>query len=161
MLKLSGIRTIWSVEPVAARRDLARFVGADAAIDPSAADPVREILHETSKRGVDLAIDCAALGDSVNQSIQVVRNAGRVIVTGIPAQDYVNLAFHVMRRKEIAFLSVRRSNHDSEAALRLLETEPHRFAPIMTHQRPVTQIQQAFEMCERRADGVGKLTIRF
>jgi L-iditol 2-dehydrogenase len=161
MLKLSGIRRIWCVEPVAARRDLARALGADAVIDPSAADPVHEILHETSERGVDMAFDCAAKGGSVNQCLYTTRNAGRVIITGIPAEDSVKLEFHVMRRKELAFLSVRRSNHDTETALRLLEAVPKRFAPILTHQRQVTQIQPAFELSESYSDGVGKMTICF
>ena len=159
MLKLSGVHRIWSVEPVAARRELAKAMGADAAIDPVAADPVHEILRESSKRGADIAIDCAAQGDTINQCVHVARNAGRVVVTGIPAQDHINLAFHIMRRKELAFYSVRRSNHDSETALRLLESDPRRFSPLLTHERPISQIQSAFEMCESHADGVGKMTI--
>lgn len=161
MLKLSGVRRIWSVEPVAARRELALAMGADAAIDARAADPVHEVLRDTSGRGVDMAIDCAAQGDTINQCFYATRNAGRVIVTGIPAEDHVRLAFHIMRRKELAFYSVRRSNHDSETALRLLENERKRFAPLLTHERHVSQIQAAFEMSESYADGVGKMTIRF
>jgi L-iditol 2-dehydrogenase len=159
MLKLSGIRRIWAVEPVRARRELALAMGADAVMDVD--DPAREILRETSGRGVDLAIDCAARGDSINQCLYAARNAGRVVVTGIPAEDHVNLAFHIMRRKELAFFSVRRSNHDSETALRLLESERRRFTPLLTHERPLSQIQSAFELAESYADGVGKMTIRF
>jgi threonine dehydrogenase-like Zn-dependent dehydrogenase len=136
-------------------------LGADAAIDPEATDPVREILRDTSKRGVDIAFDCAAKGDSVNQCLHAARNAGRVVVTGIPSEDHIYIAFHIVRRKELAFHAVRRSNHDSETALRLLETERKRFAPMLTHERPVSQIQSAFELCEAYADGVGKMTIRF
>lgn len=161
MLKLSGTRRIWAVEPVRARRELARAMGADAVIDPAGDDPAREVLSETSGRGIDLAIDCAARGDSINQCLHAARNAGRVVVTGIPAQDHVSLAFHIMRRKELAFFSVRRSNHDSETALRLLESEPKQFAPVLTHQRPLSQIQAAFELAESYDDGVGKMTIRF
>jgi L-iditol 2-dehydrogenase len=161
LLKLSGIHRIWSVEPVAARRELAKAMGADAAIDSATADPVHEILRETSKRGVDIAIDCAAQADTINQCVHAARNAGRVVVTGIPAQDHINLAFHIMRRKELAFFSVRRSNHDSETALRLLESNQKLFSPLLTHNRPISQIQSAFEMCETHADGVGKMTISF
>jgi L-iditol 2-dehydrogenase len=161
MLKLSGISRIWAVEPVAARRELARALGADTTIDPSSTDPVHEILRDTSKRGVDIAIDCAAKGDTVNQCVHAARNAGRVVVTGVPSEDYINLAFHDMRRKELAFYSVRRSNHNSETALRLLEAERKRFAPMLTHERSLSQIQAAFEICESYADGVGKMTIRF
>ena len=159
MLKLSGAGRVWSVEPVASRRDLARVLGADAAIDPGASDPSREILRDTANRGVDIAIDCAGKADSINHCLQVARNAGRVVVTGIPSDDYIRLALHLMRRKELAFYSVRRSNHDSEAALRLLAAHSRLFAPILTHERPLVDIQPAFELCEQYADGVGKLTV--
>lgn len=152
MLKLSGISRVWAVEPVDARRQLALTLGADAVLDPSAADSVR---------GVDIAFDCAGGADTVNRCVYAARNAGRVIITGIPERDHIDLAFHVMRRKELALFSVRRSNHDSETALRLLETEPKRFAPVLTHQRPLTEIQPAFELCESHGDGVGKMIIHF
>ena len=159
LLKLSGVTRVWSVEPVAHRRDLARTLGASAVIDPSAADPAREILRDTANRGVDLAIDCAGKEDSINQCIQAARHAGRVVVTGIPSDDYVRLALHILRRKELAFYSVRRSNHDSEAALGLLAAHSRLFAPILTHERTLAHVQPAFELCEQYADGVGKLTI--
>ena len=157
-LKLSGVTRVWTVEPIAHRRDLARAVGADVVIDP-AAGPVSEILHDTANRGVDIAIDCAGKEDSINHCIQAARHFGRVVVTGIPSEDYIRLAFHIMRRKELAFYCVRRSNHDSEAALSLLSSHSRLFAPILTHQRPLTGIQAAFELCESYADGVGKLTV--
>ena len=160
LLKLSGVTRIWSVEPVAHRRDLARTLGAAAAIDPRTADAAHEILRDTAGRGVDIAIDCASKDDTINQCIQAVRNAGRVVVTGIPSEDYIRLAFHIMRRKELAFYSVRRSNHDSETALRLLGAHSKFFAPILTHERPLADVQRAFEMCEQYAGGVGKLTLK-
>jgi L-iditol 2-dehydrogenase len=159
MLKLSGVTRVWSVEPVSHRRDLARAMGADAMIDPAAADAAREILRDTANRGVDIAIDCAGKADSINHCIQAACHAGRVVVTGIPSEDYVRLALHILRRKELAFYSVRRSNHDSETALRLLAAHSKLFAPILTHERPLAGIQPAFELCEQYADGVGKLTI--
>ena len=159
MLKLSGAGRVWCVEPVAHRRDLAIALGADAVIDPGTAYPARAGLRDTGNRGVDIAIDCAGKADSINQCIQAARHAGRVVVTGIPSDDYVRLALHLMRRKELAFYSVRRSNHESEAALRLLAAHSGLFAPILTHERPLANIQAAFELCEQYADGVGKLTV--
>jgi L-iditol 2-dehydrogenase len=161
VLKLSGVTRIWSVEPVAHRRDLARTLGAQALVDPTTADPAREILRDTANRGVDIAIDCAGKAGSIDQCIQAARHAGRVVVTGIPSDDYVRIALHILRRKELAFYSVRRSNHDSETALRLLAAHSPRFAPILTHERPLAEIQAAFVLCEQYADGVGKLTITF
>ena len=159
LLKLSGVSRLWAVEPVSHRRELARQMGADAAIDPVAVDPVQELLRDTGKRGVDFSIDCVSKGDSTNQAIRSTRSAGRVVITGIPSEEYVSLASHVIRRKELTIYTVRRSNHDSETALRLLAEQPSRFAPILTHERPLSAVQSAFEICESYADGVGKLTL--
>ena len=158
-LKLAGAGRVWSIDPVACRRELIRIAGADATVDPAAVDPVAEILRETGGRGVDVAIDCAAKDGSINQCINVARNAGRVVVTGIPAEAMVSLEFSPMRRKEIAFFNVRRSNHESEQAMELLAAHEGTFAPLITHTRPLAEIGNAFQQLEHYRDGVGKIVI--
>lgn len=156
-LKLAGASRVWSIEPVAHRRELALKLGADAALDPAAVDPVLQILADTGQRGVDVALDCATKGDSMNQCLRVTRNAGRVVITGIPVEVCVSLQFHVMRRKEIAVFNVRRSNSESHRALELLDEHSACFAPLITHTRPLEAVEPAFSMLERYEDGVGKL----
>jgi L-iditol 2-dehydrogenase len=158
-LRLSGAGRIWAVEPVAERRELARQAGADAVLDPSAIDPSREILRDTGGRGVDVTIDCAAKGGSVNHCLRAARNAGRVVITGIPVETEVPLEFSPMRRKELAVFNVRRSNHDSAAARDLLVGHLAPFAAIVTHTRPLAAIAEAFSQVEHYAGGVGKLVI--
>lgn len=160
-LKLSGISRLWCVEPVAHRRELAKQMGADVTIDPTQTDPVKEVLADTGQRGVDVAIDCATQGDTVNQCLYATRNAGRVVITGIPSEEFPKLAFHTMRRKEIAFYTVRRSNRESELALKLLADHPKRFVPVLTHSQSIDDIQPVFERCERYADGIGKFVLTF
>jgi L-iditol 2-dehydrogenase len=158
-LKLAGAGRVWAIDPVAHRLDLARAVGADAIIDPRAADPVRQILSDTGNRGVDVAIDCAGKDNSINQSIHTTRNAGRVVVTAIPPGVLVPIEFSPLRRKEIALYNVRRSNHESGQALGLLAEYTTRFAPIVTHRRPLDEISRAFAQLETYEDGVGKVVI--
>jgi L-iditol 2-dehydrogenase len=158
-LKLAGAGRVWAIEPVAARRELALRAGADAAVDPAAVDPSREILRDTGGRGVDVAIDCAATGGSTNHCLRATRNAGRVVVTGIPVETVVPLEFSPMRRKELAIYTVRRSNHETEAAGEMLAENVARFAAMITHTRPLEEIGEAFVQVEQRADGVGKLVI--
>jgi L-iditol 2-dehydrogenase len=158
-LKLSGAGRVWAVEPVAARREMAKAAGADAVLDPTAVDPVREILHDTGRRGVDVAIDCAARDQTMNQCIGVTSNGGRVVITGIPSETQVALDFHVARRKELTLYNVRRSCHDSETALELLAEAPARFGAMITHSLPLEQAQAAFEMLEHYSDGAGKVIL--
>ncbi len=159
-LKLSGAHRIWVFEPVEHRREIAVQMGATAAFDPRAEDPMSCIRRETGNRGVDLAIDCAAKGGSLNLCLHAVRNAGRVVFTGIPSEATVPLEFHVARRKEITIYNVRRSNHEPPAAMELLAERPEAFRPMLTHTLPLEQVDRAFQTLAAYSDGAGKIVIR-
>ena len=158
-LKLAGAGRIWAVEPVAHRREMARQMGADAAIDPAETDAALELTAETGGRGVDCAIDCAARQHTTNQAIRAVRSAGRVVLTGIHSDALVPFETSPMRRKELAIFNVRRSNGETHAAVELLAERAAWFAPLVTHRRRLESIAEAFDIAERYADGVGKMVV--
>ena len=158
-LKMSGAGRVYAVDPVPHRRELARVMGADVVIDPTQVSAGAEIMRDTNGRGVDASIDCAARDGSMNEALLATRNAGRVIITGIPPEPEPALKFHVARRKELAIYNVRRSNNESALALRILATDAKRFAPMLTHTMGLEQIQAGFTMLESYSDGVGKICI--
>jgi L-iditol 2-dehydrogenase len=158
-LKVAGAGRIWAIEPVAHRREMAKHMGADAALDPAEVDTSRQILADTGGRGVDCAIDCAAREHTTNWAIQAARNGGRVVLTGIHSAALVPFEVSPMRRKELAIFNVRRSNDEAHAALELLIERASWFAPLVTHCRPLERIAEAFALVENYADGVGKLVV--
>jgi len=158
-LKVAGAGRIWAVEPVPHRREMARNMGADAVLDPGEIDAARQIQADTAGRGVDCAIDCAAKQHTTNQAIRAARNGGRVVITGIHSDAMVPFEVSPMRRKELAIFNVRRSNHESEAALEMLVERTAWFAPLVTHTRPLDSITEAFHIAEHYSDGVGKMVV--
>jgi len=163
LLTIAALRAIdagriWAIEPLAHRRELARAMGAHAALQPGEA--VEEILRATSQRGVDCAIDCAAAAGTVPQAIDLTRNAGRVVLTGIHSTPTFTVDASGMRRKELTLFNVRRSNNETEEALELLIAHPEWFAPLVTHTRPLDRIGEAFDLAGHYRDGVGKMVIR-
>ena len=129
---------------------MAKSMRVDAVIDPAAIDPVVAVMTETAQRGAHVKFqDCASKEGTMNQSLDMARSAGRVVITGIPSEAQVMLNYSTIRRKELYFYSVRRSNHTTEEALRLLSEHPKLFsAPVVTHTRPLDKIQDAFELVE-------------
>jgi len=156
-LKNMGAGRVWAVEPVAHRREQALRMGAAAALEPG--DAVRGILADTGGRGVDCAFDCAARDESTNAAIRAARNGGRVVLTGIHSRPRIELETSPMRRKELVFFNVRRSNRESGAALELVARHGEWFEPIVTHRRPLERIGEAFAIVEGYADGVGKMMV--
>jgi len=160
MARLCGAGRIYAVDRVPARLDLARRMGADCAIDFSAVEPDEAIRKETGQRGVDAAFEAAGKPESINQCLRVARNAGRVVLIGIPGSVTVPLEFHDMRRKELALFNVRRQNHNSHTAIDLLGRQRLPLGEIVTHARPLTAIDAVFRMLEHYQDGVGKAVIK-
>ncbi len=156
-LKLAGAGRVWAVEPVAHRREMAKMIGADVVLDTS--DPVGTILRDTGRRGVDIAFDCAAGEDTVNHCIGALAKTGRLVYTAIPAEVHVPFDAPGLRKKEITFFNVYRSNHQTERARDILAENVSLFAPMLTHARPLDEIQQAFDLVTSYGDGVGKMLV--
>jgi threonine dehydrogenase-like Zn-dependent dehydrogenase len=150
-LKLAGAKRIWAVEPIPHRREMASAMGATAVMEPSA--------PEIRALGAEIAFDCAAKDNSVNQCFAALKPGGRVVLTGIHSEIQVPFDIHQMRRNEIALFSVRRSNNESEDARDLLQEHVKLFAPLITHKRKLADIGKAFELLENYGDGVGKMLI--
>ncbi|HEY7391412.1 MAG TPA: alcohol dehydrogenase catalytic domain-containing protein [Bryobacteraceae bacterium] len=161
VLRMSGAGRIWAIEPVGYRREMAIQAGVDSAIDPLAVSAADELLRDTKGRGVDVTIDCAARESSVNECIETTRNGGRLVVIGIPHTLESPFNWHLARRKELIIYNVRRSNRESETALRLLSEQAGRFRFLFTHALPLEQAQSAFEMLRDHSDGAGKVVILF
>ncbi len=157
-LRAAKAARIWAVEPLAHRRELARGIGADVAMGPTEA--AGGILHDTGQRGVDCAIDCAAGEHTTDQAIRITRNAGRVALTGIHSTPFVQMDGSAMRRKELTMFNVRRSNHETQEALELLDAHAEWFAPLLTHTRKIEQIDEAFAIASQYRNGVGKMIVR-
>jgi L-iditol 2-dehydrogenase len=134
-------------------------MGADEVLDPNQGDVNQQILADTGGRGVDCTIDCAAKEHTHNWALRVVRNGGRMVLTGIHSAALVPFEVSHMRRKEVAIFNVRRSNTESHDALHLLTEKTALFAPLITHRRPLSDIAEAFRAVEHYADGVGKMVI--
>ena len=157
-LRAANAGRVWAVEPLAHRRELARGMGADVAIEPGEA--VEEILRATGRRGVDCAIDCAAKEHTTVQAAQLTRNAGRVALTGIHSTPLISMDGSTMRRKERTIFNVRRSNHETQAALELLHAHAEWFRPLLTHSMEIERIDEAFAIASQYRDGVGKMIVR-
>jgi L-iditol 2-dehydrogenase len=158
-LKHVGVHRVTAIEPVPHRRELARLMGADTAVFGPAPDLARDIVKGSGGLGVDLVFDCATKG-SPNLALQLAASGGRVVYTGIPSELEVPIDVHLWRRKELSVHQVRRSNHDSIAALSMITGAPQFFAPLLTHERPLDEIGRAFAIVEGYEDGVGKMIVR-
>jgi threonine dehydrogenase-like Zn-dependent dehydrogenase len=104
--RASGAECVVAVDPLAARRERALRMGADAAFEPSAGDVALAIKEATGRRGVDVAIETSGADRAMHEAIRCIMQCGTVVAvgwgSGTGAGLYLGEEFHVNRPTIVA-----------------------------------------------------------
>ena len=82
LARLSGGRPVALVDPIEARRRLALDCGADAALDPTAADAAEQVERLTDGRGFAVVFEATGSPEAFNPALKLVQRQGRLIALG-------------------------------------------------------------------------------
>jgi len=157
--KIGGAGKILAIEPIKQRAEMAKKLGADYVYHPDMEDIKSRILENTENIGVDIGYECAGEQEAINRMISVCSIGGKAVIFGIPAQDRICFDPHVVRRKQLPLISVRRSAFTTDIALQLMRRSGIKFSSIITHLFPLERIQDALEIVSAKSDGVIKAII--
>jgi L-iditol 2-dehydrogenase len=152
--RVAGIKRIIVSEPVQARRDLAKRLGASEVIDPSTVDAEKEFARLTDGHGPDVVIECTGEDDATLAASRIVRILGRIVVVGIPNRDTYTFEASPSRRKEMTVVFCRRSNLVAETAIEWIAEGKVDAACMATHRFPLEDTAKAMELAMSRDDGV-------
>ena len=146
--RAAGARTIVVSELSPARTDVARQLGADAVLDPRT-DGFAAALAERLPGGPEVVFDCAGIGGSVQQAVDLVQRRGTVMLVGVPFQNVrVQPAQWVL--KEVRFKACFAYRHEEfPIAIDLLATGRVDCAPLITHTAPLEDIARCFHELEQ------------
>jgi len=84
--KACGCSVLFATEVNEHRRALARQMGADEAIDPSAGDAVKHIREATGGAGVDVLLEMSGNPAAIRQGFQMLRPGSRASLLGLPSR---------------------------------------------------------------------------
>ncbi|HZO81894.1 MAG TPA: NAD(P)-dependent alcohol dehydrogenase [Candidatus Binataceae bacterium] len=164
--RLRGAGLVIGVDSVPKRQELARQYGADVVIDHSKNDPVQEIMRLTGEEGVDSAIEALGADETFQCAVRVAKPGGTISNAGYHGKgDFVHiprLAWGVgMAEKTIRTGLCPGGRLRMERLLRLLES--HRLDPtrMTTHRFNFDELDKAFEIMDKKLDGVIKPLITF
>jgi L-iditol 2-dehydrogenase len=149
LLRSAGAVPVLAVDPLAHRRDAASRYGAEATVDP-AAPGAGPAWRELAGGGVDTAFEVAGTDEAVQLAMAAVRPGGRVVLAGIPGDDWTRFRASVARRKGLTIAMVRRMNEVYPRAINLAVRGQVDLAPLVTHRFPLTAAAEAFRMAAQR-----------
>ncbi|MBE3560751.1 MAG: NAD(P)-dependent alcohol dehydrogenase [Ktedonobacteraceae bacterium] len=164
--KLRGAGLIIAVESIPKRQELARFYGADEIADFTKEDVVQKILSLTGGQGVDTAIEALGADITFQQAIKVTKPGGTISNVGYHGQgEFVHiprLDWGVgMAEKTIKTGLCPGGRLRMERLLLLLRNKRVDPTRLTTHTFPFEQLDRAFEIMDKKLDGVLKPLITF
>jgi len=164
--KLRGAALIIAVESVPKRQDLSRFYGADQVVDFTKEDAVQRILDLTQGKGVDSAIEALGSDLTFQNAVRVTKPGGTISNVGyhghgefvqIPRLDWgVGMAEKTIKTGLCPGGRLR-----MERMLHLLQTGRVDPTRLTTHTFPFSETEKAFEMMDKKLDGIVKPLIVF
>jgi len=158
--RAEGITAAYMTDRIDERVQTAGKAGATFVGNPDRQDVVAAILDRQSA-GMDVVFECAGRQETIDQSIELLKPGGTLMLIGIPELDRVSFVIDRMRRKEITVINVRRQKHCVQPTLDLLAAGRIDAEFMITHRFTLDQTQQAFDLVDNYRDGVIKAVIEF
>lgn len=144
--KGKGCRTI-VLEGLPLRAEKAKSMGADLVLNPFDADIIEQV-NEATKGGADFALETAGVAGSLKNMFDYVRNGGSVGFIGINF-DTVEVQLGKIMSKALNVKGTVGSPNVWEKALKFLANSSVDITRIHTHEFPLAQAEEAFEMAKQ------------
>lgn len=163
LMRRAGVSLIVAVDPIAARRELARSVGANVALSPDDDAVIDEIRRLTEGIGADLALEASGNATALQQAIDCVAFQGTVVVCSWYGAKRATLqlgdAFH---RRRLRVVSSQVSSLDPSLQPRWTHARrlalvgdllPRlQLAPLITHRFPFRHAADAYALVDQHPE---------
>lgn len=156
VLRFLGAR-ILAVEPVAYRRDLARQLGAEIALDPTAGDAIARIRELTGGRGASAALDCSPEAETVTLALESAAIHARVALIGEKSDASIRPSPQFIRKELTVYGSWYFTGPDYFRILDLYRRGLD-LSGLITHRFPLEEVDRAFAVFASKQAGKVLLT---
>ncbi|OVE73629.1 hypothetical protein BVX94_03230, partial [bacterium B17] len=156
--KAAGVKRIYMTDKVKERVEVARSAGIEWAGNPNEEDVVA-VLRKKEPLGVQVVVECCGQQDGIDQSIELARRGGKVMIVGIPEEDRISFIAEEFRRKELTMYYVRRQRFCVEKAIDMISNGEVDVSFMITHRMGLEDSKQAFDALIDYSDGIVKAMV--
>ena len=145
--RIAGAEAIVVVDPLEARLDLARSLGATHTTGP---DGVKELMKQIAPDGADRALDVVGNPQTSATALRFTRSGGTCVIVGIPATgERLDLDFGEFNRREKFLTGTMYGSEDPAVALPLMLEHARagrlKLRELLGPSYPLEQVNEAFE----------------
>jgi L-iditol 2-dehydrogenase len=149
--KASGAPVV-VVEPQANRRNMAKDLGADIVLDPTDGELVEQVMDWTWGRGATMVLECSGSNGALAAMLGVIGKQGRIVLIGQSAGRMVPIEIGQAIFQRTTIVGSSGSPYFFPKTLTFMSRRLVDLMPVVTHQFPLSDILDAFELGKRGED---------
>jgi threonine 3-dehydrogenase len=160
--KACGASRIFAIEPNAQRREIARKLGAQMLLDPTAGNVEEQVKDATGGSGVDVLLEMSGHPSAIVQGFRLLRMGGRASLLGIPARPVeIDLANAIIfKGATVHGINGRKMYETWFQAEALIRDSGVDLSPVITHRLPLADFDEAMHLLESGEASKILLTVR-
>ena len=150
-----GAAEVFLVDVLDNRLEIARALGATAAVNARESDPVAAITELTNGRGVDVVFDTSGSSAACAMAPEIAARGGVVTLVGWPEKSTFPYPIEIVIEKELDVRGVNRYCNTYPRAIALLGAGKIDVAALVSHRFPFEKVREAFDFAtENRASTI-------
>lgn len=140
------------------RLALAARLGADVTVDAARDDVRAAVMEATDGWGADVVIEAVGRPETLADALRVAAPGGQVSIVGV-LPEAVSVPFHRLMARNVAVAAGMGNLMTMPDLLGLVADGSLDLTPLITHRFPLAHGAEAYDLCDRRADGVIKVIL--
>lgn len=161
--RLMGATTIYAVDSIPERLEMAKRLGADHVIDFGKVDPVAEIMKLTGGRGVDVSIEALGKQTTFAAALRVLRPGGTLSSLGVYSENLtipLDAFAAGLGDHRIATTLCPGGKERMRRLMDVVASGRVDTSALVTHRFSLDEIESAYDLFAHQRDGVLKVAIR-
>ncbi len=158
LARANGAYPVICIDKVASKRELAKKLGADIAVDPGDADWLEQVRAATGGEGAPVVIECTGFPQPIANALLAAKKFGRVVILGSTRGCTEVNFYRDVHKKALTIVGAHiSSNPDKEsypgywtaqdnaaAFLNLMKTGRIQMKPLISEKRPFTECEAIY-----------------
>lgn len=161
MALLQGAAKVLTLEPIEGRRKIAEKLGAHRTINPIEEDASKVIAEETEGNGPEVVFEAVGSAKTIELALDLAGRGSRVNLFGVaPETDIVKIKPFMLYDKELEISASYRDPFTFDRAIQLLANDRIDVKSLITHDFPLSRINDAFQTFMTKKEEAIKLMIQ-
>lgn len=158
LLSLSNSSPLFAIDIEDSKLEMAKKFGAEVLLNSSRDELLKEVLAQTSKRGVDHVFEAVGIGPTVNKAIEIVRKGGKVVLVG-NLSPTIDFPLQSVVTREIKVLGSCAIRGEYETVLQLIAARKINVDEMISAVAPLSEGAGWFKRLYNKEPGLKKVIL--